>query len=177
MKNLKNTFIFLISIVATVVFISCSREDGADGLNGKDGNNGLDGKDGNVNVSTLLIEDTNIDANQFKDFRLEALTEDMLENGLVLAYVRFDHIKQSTWFPLPHTTTNQSIKLYSLRLKNARIYAKLKVENMDLKFVIIASNTANASKNTHENILSSLKQNGIDINDYSQVTNYYNIKE
>lgn len=61
MKNLKNKLNYALTIFVTVLFISCSGDDGVmgppgadgkDGINGINGQDGKDGKDGNANVIT-----------------------------------------------------------------------------------------------------------------------------
>lgn len=118
-ENLKNKLRFALAIMVTILFISCSVEDGAmgpAGANGKDGANGQNGKDGNVNVTAVLVENVEIKRNELKTFTVNAITEDILRHGAVLAYIQ--NSSSSVWFPLPFIQGDLSRTLFDMKLIN-----------------------------------------------------------
>lgn len=180
MKNLKNKLSYTLAIVVTVLFISCSAEDGAIGPMGGDGKDGDNGKDGNANVTSVIIENINLERFTYKDFTTNIITQDILDSGVVLAFVQKPSQKVTAWWSLPfynNAGSNDRIDLAFIWLNKIRLIATYKPSVLNLKIVAIAGNSANASKNSKSNILSSLENNGIDVNDYNQVAKYYNLEE
>lgn len=175
-KNLKNKFSYAVVIMLTLLFISCSGDDGAmgpAGANGQDGADGQNGLDGNANVTTVLVEDTRLLSGQDNIIAVNGITQDILDHGAVLVYMRIGDI----WYSLPYFGFLNTINVWKIDLNS--VILRVDPGNtvlLDFKFVLIAGNSANASANSKTNIFSSLENNGIDVNDYNQVAAFFKLE-
>jgi len=197
---MKNTILkaqlFLMAI-CTVIIVSCSAEDGedgavgqqgiagTDGINGVDGTNGADGEDGNANVS-VITKDISSASGTYVDVEFSELTQDVIVNDVVLGYVK--RSDSFSWHPLPSISDNLP---FSIAVYLSQDYYSLDfVDRTDgsaytisenyldvLKVVIIeaTSSTTGKSKNSKNVILDKLTQEGVDINNYYSVCDYYGI--
>jgi hypothetical protein len=175
MKNFKNTLNYAFPILAILLLISCSGEDGAVGPSGADGKNGENGIDGNANVTTVLLNNSTF-IEGFNTFTVNAITQEIVDYGAVLAYVTNSYFP-NTWLVLPAAENEQEeISLYAITLNEIIILSDFPAV-LDLKLVIIAGNSTATSKNSNNEILSSLEKNGIDVNNYDQLAEFYNLEQ
>ncbi len=175
MKNFKNTLNYAIPILVIILLISCSGEDGAVGPSGTDGQNGENGIDGNANVTTVLLDNTSLIIGT-NIFTVNAITQEIVDYGAVLVYVR-DSNDPFVWFSLPFGEGENLINVLGITLNEVYVYTSFTPVVLDLKFVIIAGNSTATSKNSNNEILSSLEKNGIDVNNYSQLAEFYNLEQ
>lgn len=176
MKNPNNKVKYAILLMVTVLIISCSGEDGEMGPAGTDGKDGADGKDGNANVATVLVENSSFIKGN-KKFPIDAITQNILNDGAVLVYMRIPSTP-SIWYALPYFFNTNRVSISTIKLNEVTINANYNsAVPVDFKFIIIAGNTAKSSKNNKTTILSNLNNNGVDVNDYNQVAQFYNLEQ
>ena len=173
--NLKFLMIAFLAIMT-----ACSPEDGKDGIDGADGEQGIqgdsgeDGQDGNANVTSYLFEYINLEPGR-RTFPIPAITNDILQNGAVLAYSR--NLYYNEWFPLPINYQNGTyIKILLIKEGNVEIESTSVFQQLHFRFVVIEGSAGNRSSKRSETIFKELKKDGIDINDYNAVANYYNLQ-
>ena len=154
----------------TLAIVSCSPEDG------KDGQQGIPGEDGNANVKSYLFENVNLKSNDINSFAISAITQDILDNGAVLAYISSD---ANSWSPLPLITEGLVVNLSFLELGSADISTNFDVLT-NVKFIIIGGSPGNGSKNAGESsqqgVYDELKLANVNVNDYEAVVAYFNNK-
>ncbi|QCX01706.1 collagen-like protein [Aggregatimonas sangjinii] len=159
-------------------------EQGAQGEPGQDGTDGQDGEDGNAN---LIVSDwipnghSSSQQSSFSQFEVEEerLTAEVLSSALVMAYVDTGGFGI---YPLPDVAFN-IVNTYSLS-EGKITFQAYTVDNSDANFsflgpfryVVIASNTT-TGKYLREAVLNDLKEEGVDINNYQQVADYFNLKD
>lgn len=166
MKNVISKNKFVLVVLITVLFFSCAGEDGAMGPPGQDGANG---QDGNANVISVLIPNVSFVDGE-KTLSVPELTQDILDNGAVIGYLR--NTGESTWFALPLSFSGFEVYIQSLQLGSITIRANYVGNQTDFRFVLIEASDKSAGKS---NIINNLKNSGIDINDYNQVVAYYGL--
>ncbi|MDO6605711.1 hypothetical protein [Arenibacter palladensis] len=175
MKNFKNTLIYAFPILVIILLISCSGEDGAVGPSGNDGQNGENGIDGNANVTTVLLENTSLIIGN-NIFNVNAITQEILDYGAVLVYVRASSAP-NIWYTLPYSEDDDRMSIFSITQNEITINSNFIPYVLDLKLVIIAGNSTATSKNSNNEILASLEKNGIDVNNYNQLAEFYNLEQ
>lgn len=175
MKNFKNTLIYAFPILVIILLISCSGEDGAVGPSGADGQNGENGIDGNANVTTVLLENTSLNIGS-NSLSVNAITQEILDYGAVLVYVRVSSTP-NIWYPLPYSEDDVQISIGAITQNEIIINSSVITFVLDIKLVIIAGNNTATSKNSNNEILASLEKNGIDVNNYNQLAEFYNLEE
>ena len=182
MKNFKNTLNYAFPILVIILLISCSGEDGAVGPSGADGQNGENGIDGNANVTTVLLENTSLIIGD-NIFNVNAITQEILDYGAVLVYFRISNkpdlfTDPNFWYSLPFFRDDNRISVYSITQNEIIINANyIEQHDLDIKLVIIAGNNTATSKNSNNEILASLEKNGIDVNNYNQLAEFYNLEQ
>ncbi|SNY99993.1 hypothetical protein [Flagellimonas pacifica] len=152
-------------------------------LNGEKGNDGNDGQDGNANVKRFDID--------MSDFAGPTYT-----NTLAIApqdlpdYTIFFYLKQSNGILIPVPGSLEA-DLYYSRIEYNEDTAEFTLKfyqtstntpyNVTIGkftiFRIVAIKTPLTSKNGNENLISQLKADGIDTNDYHAVAKYFGIEE
>lgn len=155
-------------VLLLIMGIACTPEDGEPGPQGPPG---ADGEDGNANVTTVLIENSSFEKGS-KKFNLSQITQNILDYGAVIVYMRVSDT--DTWYALPYTFGPGTVKVLYVRLNEITLVANYdSTASVDFKFVIIAGNPSNASKNSQEKILSFLKRNNVDVGNYDEVVGFY----
>jgi len=96
--------------ITNTVYV-CNGEDGNDGNDGEDGEDGNDGDDGVSNMSVSIFEMTSNNVDYIEDgsndgylnyeFSSNLITNDVVENGVVLVY-RSSTTNPYVWTPLPN---------------------------------------------------------------------------
>ena len=108
MKTFK-IFSLLLLIAGVTIFTGCEKEgpEGPSGKDGIDGVDGVDGEDGNANVVSGTITSSSwiyVEPSWVILFNYAAITQDIIDNGAVLVYMKFD----DTYFQLPFTAYQSS---------------------------------------------------------------------
>jgi len=126
---LKTKYVLLALIIGLT--FSCSPEDG------EIGPQGLAGEDGNANVTSIIIEDVSLQVGISNHFSIPELTRDIVNNGVVIGYVG----QASAWEPLPLIQNDSKIIAINLLTDGQiRVYSKIDISNIDLRFVLIEGN-------------------------------------
>jgi|GEM_PF-5583396 len=176
MKTIKQNFKFLLMIMAVLpLIVTCSGEDGTDGINGEDGN---------ANVRSFKFNLTNFSTDEI-EIQIPELTLDVLENDVILAYLKTNF--NNTYYLIPNssvfsirTDTNDIVNfpvigsysenLFTIRFifKDLTIYMPSLGELEELRIVILST----TNKSPNQSALEALKENDIDTNNYHQVMDY-----
>ena len=165
-------------------------QDGVDGQDGADGQDGTDGQDGNANV-TSVIYDVSDWSGSTGSVELPFMPYYVYEEGAVLAYLKTFGI----WYPIPNTRVfaeggsgfldvNTWIVdspnggyYYSLEFSKSGVLFEISAGDIDtLKIIIIESSTTMNGKSASTSIQQKLKKNGVDINNYHDVMDYFNLE-
>ncbi len=177
---------FSFTIVCSVLLISCGGEDGEigpqgiqgeqgpqgeQGSQGASGEQGAPGEDGNANVQSFLFEQQNLEE-LFNSFSIPAITQEILDFGVVIGYCR--PIGNSEWYPIPTPPEFDGyVDLYSINLGEVITRSSDFNYRLDVRFIIIQGNDGWGAKSIE--IRGDLKNAGIDVSDFSQVANYYGL--
>lgn len=182
--TISTTKYFLLALLVAFSF-SCSPEDGEDGAIGPAGPAGANGVDGNANVQTLTFDATTF-AGSYNSVAITELTQDVIDNDVVLSYLTEDN---SVWVPIPcpydtiafnfsvHVTLYDGGMDLDYQDASGSAYTVTAGNLQTLKVVIIESTSTTAGKtnNGKQQIYNELAQAGIDIKDYQAVCDYYGI--
>jgi len=193
----KNCRLLLLVLTALCSVPSCTPEDGmdgrdgidgingmdgVDGMDGTDGQDGVDGQDGTVNVRSFTYDLRNVSGPLY-DQNIPELTEYVIANDIILGYVR--PFTSDVLLPLP--------SISSWLPFNIAVFIRTGVYSMDfvdsdgnsvnivagqltsLRVIIIESTASTAGKSTEDTLLESLKNKGVDVSDYYQVMDYFNL--
>ncbi|MBV6485464.1 MAG: hypothetical protein KFKLKKLM_02034 [Flavobacteriales bacterium] len=172
MKTIKRiTLLVLISSIITT--FSCTKE-GKQGEPGPAGTNGTNGTNGNANVksSTHTVyswEWSTSGSSKYVDITSTLITNDILNSGAVLMYVKSGVSWQALPFTFPQGSSSILYKyLYAYNLVQIQITQETGVPsitgNLEFKLVVISSSAR--LSNPH-----------IDFNDYYQVKGAFNLKD
>ncbi|MBP0903245.1 hypothetical protein ACFSKN_14845 [Mariniflexile gromovii] len=171
----------ILAIIVALNF-ACSSEDGTQGPEGPAG------EDGNANVQTFVFNTSSLSGDSFI-LSLPEITQDVIDNDVVLGYITH---WQNYHYPIPGTVFNgeSAVRVYIVPSQyhikfhnlNGTPYTVAAGAYPTTKIIIIkSSNTTiaktSSKKNSKQHILNELNQNGVDINDYNAVCNYYGIKD
>lgn len=159
---------------------------GATGPAGEDGTNGADGEDGNANVSTFTY-DLSTESGATIAITATALTQDVVENDLILGYLLKN---EDTYTPIPSSiyafglNDNSDIAVEIQLNRYWMFFYEVGTENFksvtagqldELKLVIIESNSTTSGKSSKEDILSKMKSDGVNTDDYYAVMDYFGL--
>ncbi len=193
MKNLIFKVKYVVPAICILAIYSCSDgEDGAIGPEGPQGEQGItgvqgeqgipgtNGQDGNSNVQTYVF-DTSADSGTTIRLNFPELTQDVLDNDVVLTYVLRDNNK---YYPIPGISINHTIEVeLALEILDIFFYERstgntvsVSIGKYPLVKTIIIESTKK-SKSSKYQILKDLEQANVDIYDYDQVVNYYGLKD
>tara|TARA_R110002051_G_scaffold212635_2_gene277720 strand:+ start:4122 stop:4715 length:594 start_codon:yes stop_codon:yes gene_type:complete len=191
-------FFMLSSVMLALVFASCSGDDGTDGLDGADGVDGVDGAqgipglngtngtDGNANAQVLFYDTTTLAGAVFS-IDVPEFTEQLLMQSTILVYTQ---IYTGEYFQVPGAIGLAEITSGAvLDIEKANIYFYSNVNGnpieitdgdiLAIKIVIIDSssfiNRVASKSATAKDVLSVLKADGVDVNDYEAVAAYFNL--
>ncbi|WP_133067226.1 collagen-like protein [Flagellimonas pacifica] len=169
---------------------------GNPGQDGEDGTDGQDGENGNANVQTYIFDTSTYDFGGLNYLLIEfpELTEGVLKNDAILFFIRrtdaFDVDGQqiSAYYPIPSKSLNHLIEVemgvggfyvvFYDNSTNAPVTDLYEGQYDLVKVVVIeSSNTQTLGKNTKTEWFSKLKMEGVDINNYQQVMNYFGLED
>lgn len=171
---MKSNLKFIMIALFTIALTACSSEDGKDGV---DGQQGIPGEDGNANVKTYVFENVALTTGNNNVFLLPELTEDIVDNGVVLGYVSN---MEDAWYPMPYLDFGESVALYYVTVGSLALSSTIDSQELNFKFVLIGGSSGTGGKKSGEEartaIYDELETAGVDISDYNAVVNYYNTK-
>ncbi|WP_430905618.1 hypothetical protein [Maribacter sp. 2-571] len=190
MKNVFKKARFLLSIFMVLFLAACTGEDGEDGAmgatgaqgeRGLDGQDGTDGEDGNANVSTYTFDASIFTGSNFA-IPLEQLTEAVLKNNAVLTYIK----RGDFYYPIPGVSINVlfevefgvgELNVYAYDRASSSLFNVIAGTFSEVKVVLIASSSEQTGKTGGAAVLSRMKSQGIDINDFEQVAEYFGLRD
>lgn len=197
MKTIKFLSILILSIFLSTTVTSCKGDDGADGVDGVDGAQGPAGQDGNANVQTYVYNNPSWGVASGMNINMSGiLTDDVIQNDAVLAYVNHMTDFGNETYLIPGLVWNGDYREYAVILEDS---SSSNPESLDIvsletdgsftphanlwdarwvKIIIIEStNTTTTGRNIpiKQQVLNELKSAGIDVNNYEAVCNYYGI--
>ena len=184
------------------MFMSCSGDDGADGIDGIDGANGIpgiqgsdgtngadgangatgaDGEDGNANAQAFYYDTKEYSGSSFV-LEVPEFTEKVLTEDTILIYAKIGIVT----IAIPTSISEQIFIEAYLTLNTATIsfFENGNAYNMSLgqvtaiKIIIIESSSfveRAPAKSANTGVLSKLKADGVDVNDYDAVAAYFNL--
>ncbi|MEM5566785.1 hypothetical protein WNY78_16815 [Psychroserpens sp. AS72] len=183
MKNLNFISKFIIVSFLAIAMTACNGEDGTDGIDG------ADGMDGNANVATYLFD---ISTKAGGNFAVDVpqFTQDVIDNDLIVGYVK---TLDGTYIPVPTTgyldsgfgsnfvdiSTEIALERFWLYFSVAgtNTPATIGAGNLTtLKVVIAESNSTTIGRLGAESLKVQLENDGVDLNDYHAVMDYFNLK-
>ncbi len=180
-KKIKPKYFFLALI--TLLALSCSDgEDGAIGPVGPQGGQGIaggdgtNGQDGNANVRSFTYDLSTV-SGSFYDQSIPEFTQEVIDNDAILGYLKVPG--SSGLHPIPnllgiYIKTSIELEKYSMHFYNSNLSTRFSVvagQLEELRVVIIASTNRSGEQ---KDILSRLKAEGVDINDYYAVMKHFN---
>ncbi len=193
MKAIKSMKYVAVMIIALCAF-SCDGEDGNDGLDGMDGTNGTQGvagEDGNANVMGRTIDpfpDWEPGLYLGADANTVTIDEPMLDeattaDALVLMY--FQVFGQNIWHPMtfsfPLNDNSNQVLTFTYSPETIVIYSLSSSGPLDALvskaryFIIPTEGSSGRSQASNlENLRLDLAIEGVDIDSYEEVENYYN---
>lgn len=183
--------------------IACEGPEGPEGpagIKGDKGDQGIagpegpSGEDGNANVTIISLLSENItweegdylgsEANVY-ELEDEAVNQDIIDHGTVIGYCNLEGI----WLPLPLIWeetggASRQYVLFNYALNLITLYAYGTDGALDpgiiteYRFLLITDNTITGAKgmSSEIEIKSMLSKAGVDINDFYQVMDHFNIK-
>lgn len=181
-----NFFAYTVFVLFLGVAISsCKGDDGADGADGIAGADGLDGaagQDGNANVQTLTY-DISAEIGSEIQTPVPEFTQSVLDNDVILWYLKADII----YYAIPGAVDGGNYLARCFAIEGASYVRFVNWDGTNhtipvgyydnLKIIIIESTGGKSvgSDNSQQEILTELKNAGVDINDYHDVCDYYGI--
>ncbi|MCF6367160.1 MAG: hypothetical protein L3J35_13295 [Bacteroidales bacterium] len=183
---------------------SCEGPIGPIGTDGVDGVDGVDGTDGNANVQTYIYNNPvwGNGSGMYIDMS-SVLTNEIIQNNVILGYVKHTGVSYATlipgdvWTGLVHRnytmfvngspTTYSSVPEYNIMIVSLELDGTY-TPNADLKemewFKVVIIEPTNItttegngkSLSPKQAIYNELENAGVDINDYYQVMDYYNLE-
>ncbi|MEJ7644798.1 MAG: collagen-like protein [Chryseolinea sp.] len=162
----------LLLLFATLTFTSCTEAEpgpagpiGQTGIRGEKGDTGEKGETGSANVTSFTFSKISF-TNAGKVFELPALTAEILEKGLVVAYIRVSG--GATWYPLPYEYFGSKINILSMAPGQITLSINYTGDGVDFRFVLIPGTT---------NVVMRSMSAAIDLTNYSAVKEYYNLPD
>ena len=185
MKTLKKT-LKTVTIILVIVLTACSTEDGENGKDGAQGPQGPVGTSGNANViaSDWIVTDFDPNPTTFTMFDVidSDITEDSVNNSVILAYGRNNTFNIATSIPVAFFETSYYFILIPLENKITFVGAALSDYTFEdfeeVRYIFIGINESGAKSTVQEKlkVLSTLKNNGVDISNYNSVATYYDLE-
>jgi hypothetical protein len=118
---------------------------GAAGTNGTNGINGTDGADGNANVRSTVVSNVTLSAGGLTLISVPAITDDIVDNGAVLVYVRLVGFG-GYWDALPVYSGAGGVLIRVSHITTGQVWLHTSsvTANRDVRVVTIAGTPASA---------------------------------
>jgi hypothetical protein len=132
---------------------------GATGPQGPAGQNGAAGADGSANVSSVLLTNRSVILTGFTQFSVPAITQDVVDKGLVLMYFRITG-SNSGFFAMPYAEAGQTLALSSYGVGYVSVKSNFTASGLDFRVVIIQGTSLTTFGAAHPDV---------NLRNYSQV--------
>lgn len=179
MKTIK--FFTCTFLAMSLLITSCSGEDGEDGMDGADGSIGLtgedgtDGEDGNANVTSILFDSFSTTTG-INTFEISEITQDIVDNGLVLGYAQVPG--SPLWETLPIFSGGiLFVTIQRISLGEAETnFNSTTPTTLNYRFLILEGATSRrSSQQSGEDLKSYYEDQWVDFSDYESVAEYFNL--
>jgi len=138
---------------------------GPAGSNGTDGANGANGADGTMSVKSYLLINKSVTLTGFTNFVIPAITQDIVDKGVVLAYFRTTG-STGAYYALPYSEAGRTITLSDFGVGYVNIKANFSQTGLDFKIVVIPGGSVTTLQIAHP---------GINFKNYSEVATVLHI--
>jgi len=165
--------------------------DGTDGIDGTNGTNGTNGVDGNANVTIVSLSSSSIvwvsgsylgRTSNVYTFTENQVTQDIIDHGTVLGFC----FLSPNWYAMPFTWENSGgtsrqyvFHTYQLNTISLYAYQTSGVLNPSLiteyRFLLITDNTVTKSASADQDILEKLTNAGVDVTNYYELMDYFEL--
>ncbi|WGK64038.1 hypothetical protein [Croceiramulus getboli] len=162
-------------------------QDGTNGADGQDGANGQDGADGNANVRSILYDLADVSGNNHR-VSIDEATLELLETGVILAYLKTN---RDEWYQIPNqyvflgipidintymTYFNNRVQFWMEFKRDDAPFSVSAGSLQTLKIVLIEVNSTSSGKRTENSHLKVLEQKGLDLSNYEEVMDYFQLE-
>ena len=138
---------------------------GAQGPAGSNGDDGANGADGTMSVKSYLLINKSVTLTGFTNFTIPAITQDIVDSGVVLAYFRTTG-STGAYYALPYSEAGRIITLSDFGVGYVNIKANFSQAGLDFKIVVIPGGSVTTLQVTHP---------GINFKNYSEVATVLHI--
>jgi hypothetical protein len=138
---------------------------GAQGPAGADGANGANGADGTMSVKSYLLINKSITLTGFTNFAIPAITQDIVDKGIVLAYFRTTG-STGAYYALPYSEADRTITLSDFGVGYVNIKANFSQTGLDFKIVVIPGGSLTTLQLAHP---------GVNFKNYTEVATVLHI--
>lgn len=169
---MNRTLIFFIYLILIQFSVSCRGPEGIEGppgpkgAQGPAGPKGDTGEKGNANVNSFTFSDQNISSSAGLSLKIPAITEEVLEQGFILGYIRISG--ESIWYALPYIEGNETINIFSIAEETVNITSTIDTQNVDIRIVVVEG-----MSNTNMR----LKNPSVNFGNFSEVKEFFNLHE
>lgn len=141
---------------------------GAAGPQGSTGPTGATGATGpagaNADANSYLLLNRSVFTTGYTPFGIPAITQDIVDKGVVLVYVR--NTSTTSWFALPFNEAGTTISLAAFRVGFIDIKSSVAASGLDFRVVVLAGTNLTTLMVAHP---------GVNINNYDQLAKVLNI--
>jgi hypothetical protein len=138
---------------------------GPAGANGADGTNGADGANGTMSVKSYLLVNKSVTLTGFTNFAIPAITQDIVDKGIVLAYFRTTG-STGAYYALPYSEADRTITLSDFGVGYVNIKANFSQTGLDFKIVVIPGGSLTTLQLAHP---------GVNFKNYTEVATVLHI--
>lgn len=188
MKNYIVRLKYLAGLLIIAGLFAC---EGPEGPQGPPGVDGTDGVDGNVNVTIVDLASSSFvwtsgnylgRASNIYSFTENLVTQDIIDHGTVLGFC----FLSPNWYALPfiwensggtsrqyvfHTYALNTISLYAYQTGGVLNPSQI----TQYRFLLITDNTVTKSASTEQGILKKLVNAGVDVTNYYELMDYFEL--
>ncbi|NOW94778.1 collagen-like protein [Mucilaginibacter sp. SG564] len=124
---------------------------GPQGPAGSNGTDGANGADGTMSVKSYLLINRSVTLTGFTNFNIPAITQDIVDSGVVLAYFRTTG-STGAYYALPYSEAGRTITLSDFGVGYVNIKANFSQTGLDFKIVVIPGGSVTTLQIAHPNI-------------------------
>jgi len=124
---------------------------GPQGPAGSNGTDGANGADGTMSVKSYLLINRSVTLTGFTNFNIPAITQDIVDSGVVLAYFRTTG-STGAYYALPYSEADRTITLSDFGVGYVNIKANFSQTGLDFKIVVIPGGSVTTLQIAHPNI-------------------------
>lgn len=124
---------------------------GPTGPAGPQGPTGSTGADGTMSVKSYLLINKSVTLTGFTNFAIPAITQDIVDSGVVLAYFRTTG-STGAYYALPYSEAGRTITLSDFGVGYVNIKANFSQSGLDFKIVVIPGGSVTTLQVAHPNI-------------------------